>query len=455
MTWASMIALAFACSITVIFLLIWITFLAEKERRPAALTFVSCAPLVLLYHALWLFEFPGKPAVVIVSIVLPLIACFFLYMPWGSNPPIDVVGPQERIDERETLFHRFYRIREGTPEFDAFYADHPDKRDFDDKVRALPPLAAPGARTWHPLSSPYQIAAFSLIEDISRNIEWKPAPIEGRPVKASPEELAKRVKGFASYSGAKLVGCTRLDPAYVYSHIGRSPGKIGAPITLDHTHAVVIAVEMSLDMIRQAPDAPTTTETAFKYLEAGKVAMLVARYINLLGYEARAHVDGNYRVLCVPIAADAGIGELGRLGLLITPEYGPRIRLAVVTTDMPLAQDSPQPFGVQDFCSFCRKCADICPSGSIDKGGKQVHNGVAKWRSEQDTCYRYWRTAGSDCALCVKVCPYSHPTNVMHDSIRTILKRNRLARRVALQGDDLLYGRRPKARYPLPEWHKS
>lgn len=453
MTWISIIACVYACLATLVFLFVWITFIAEKERRPATITFAIGAPLVVASHAIWLLDFPGKTVVVLLIVALDLVAAVVFCVPWSKNEALKIVDSQERVDERDAIFHRFYRIREGTPEFEEFYAEHPDKREFDDSVRQLPGLASPGSTTWDPLSSPFQIAAFSLIEEISRDIEWEPSPIEGAPVQASPEEFARRVKGFAQYSGAKLVGCTRLNPAYVYSHIGRSPGPWGGSISLDHTHAVAIAVEMSLDMVRQAPDAHTTTETAYQYLEAGKTAMLVARYINLLGYEARAHVDGNYRVLCVPIAADAGLGELGRLGLLITPEYGPRIRLAVVTTNMPLAEDRPRPFGVQDFCSFCKKCADICPSGSIDKGDKRIYNGAEKWRSEQDTCYRYWRKAGSDCALCVKVCPYSHPTNLMHDTIRAVLENNHFARKAALWGDDLLYARRPKATYPPPSWH--
>ena len=222
---------------------------------------------------------------------------------------------------------------------------------------------------------------------------------------------------------------------------------------LDHSYAIAVAVPMAHRMVRHAPGAPTTTETAFEYLEVGKIALVLARYINLLGYAARAHVDGNYRVLCVPIAAAAGLGELGRLGLLITPDLGPRVRLAVVTTDLPLAADAPVAFGVQDFCSFCLKCAEVCPSGSIDKGSPREHRGALKWRSEQDACYRYWRTAGSDCNLCVRVCPYAHPRGAAHDLVRWLTRRNHLARRVVLWADDLAYGRRPRARYPRPDWH--
>lgn len=453
MTTIAIITCITACVLTLICSLVVITLASEGERRATAVAVALSLPMICAYHLLWLWSFPGRDWIALAAVVLPGVLLFILLLPMGKVRTLRIPGPQNRMDERDAVFHRFYRLEPGTPDFDAYYEQHPDKVAFDEKVRALPPLAGPGSKTYHPLSSPFQIASFSLIEEISRDLEWSPSPVEGKPVEASPAEFAKRIKGYAHYLGAKMVGCTKLNPAYVYSHIGRSPGVWGTPVELDHSHAIAIVVEMSHEMVRHSPDDPTTTETAFQYLEAGKIAMLLARYINLLGYEARAHVDGNYRVQCVPIAVDAGLGELGRLGLLITPVYGPRIRLSVVTTKMPLAQDEPVTFGVQDFCSFCKKCADICPSGSIDKGDPREHNGAVKWRSEQDTCYRYWRMAGSDCAVCVKVCPYSHPDNFMHNAVRLLIERNALARRLALHGDDLLFGRRPDEKYPLPPWH--
>ncbi|MFQ6103859.1 MAG: hypothetical protein ACE5OP_06150 [Candidatus Glassbacteria bacterium] len=57
-----------------------------------------------------------------------------------------------------------------------------------------------------------------------------------------------------------------------------------------------------------------------------------AEYLHIrnLGYPARTHIDGNYRVVCPLVARDAGIGEIGRMGLLMTPRLGPRVRIAVV-----------------------------------------------------------------------------------------------------------------------------
>lgn len=431
----------------------FLTCLSERCWRAARIAAALLVPILIVLAALLIVDFPGRSWFVLGLLILASAAVALLTLPIGKNPAIRIVGEQQRIDERDAIFHRFLRLEPGTDEFEEHYRDHPEQRESDDKVRAMPQLAHPGGKTYHALASPLAIATFDVLEGMTRSIEWAPAPIEGAPVQATAEEFTKRIKGFARYLGADLVGTTKLNPAYVYSHIGRSPGTWGEPIALDHAHAIAIGVEMKHEMIRHAPDGPTVTESARGYFETAKVAMLVARYINLLGYEARAHVDGNYRVLCGPIAVDAGLGELGRLGLLITPWFGPSLRLSVVTTNLPLTHDEPICFGVQDFCEMCGKCAANCPSGAIASGGKSIHKGVEKWQSNQETCYRFWRAQGTDCAICIRVCPYAHPRTPLHNLVRRLIARNRLARRVALWGDDLFYGRRPKIRRALPAWH--
>ena len=431
------------------------TFVSEWEKRPAVISLAVTMAALAILGTLLLADIPSREWIVPGLILFVVIAGGVIALPKTKSEGLRVVGERSRVDERDVVLSRFYRIEEGTPEFEAYYENHPEKREFDEKLRAMPGLAQRGSKTYDPVTSGFQAACFDLTEDITRDLDWSPAPIDGRKVEIDPTDAAMRLKGFARYLGAASVGCTRLDPAHVYSNIGRSPGKWGEPIDLSHTHAIALTVPMAHEMVRLAPDSPTTTETALEYLQAARIAMVLARYLNKLGYEARAHVDGNYRVMCVPVAVDAGLGELGRIGLLVTPQLGPRVRLAVVTTDLPLEQDEPITFGVQDFCRTCMKCADICPSTSIDKGEKLDHSGVEKWQSRQDTCYRYWRTAGSDCGLCIKVCPYSHPAGSAHDMVRWLIKRNPMARRLALWSDDLLYGRRPAARYPNPDWHEK
>lgn len=54
----------------------------------------------------------------------------------------------------------------------------------------------------------------------------------------------------------------------------------------------------------------------------------------------------------------AGLGWIGKSCLLITPENGPRVRLATVLTDAPLEAGTPP----SDRCGDCRECVEICPA---------------------------------------------------------------------------------------------
>jgi epoxyqueuosine reductase QueG len=132
------------------------------------------------------------------------------------------------------------------------------------------------------------------------------------------------------------------------------------------------------------------------------------------------------------------------MGYLITPTLGPRVRLGAVTTDLPLTSDTPIAFGVQDFCDKCRKCVVNCPAAAIPDGDKVWVRGVEKWLIDAERCLVYWRGAGTDCGLCMKVCPYSHPQYPAHSLIRAGIYRSAFARSLALVGDDLLYGRKFK-----------
>jgi hypothetical protein len=70
----------------------------------------------------------------------------------------------------------------------------------------------------------------------------------------------------------------------------------------------------------------------------------------------------------VPFAIEAGIGELSRLNKLVTPEFGPAVRLCKVFTDLPMACDTPIDFGLE-FCKKCKKC-----------GGRSFsHHGQRLW----------------------------------------------------------------------------
>jgi reductive dehalogenase len=148
------------------------------------------------------------------------------------------------------------------------------------------------------------------------------------------------------------------------------------------------------------------------YSHDALVVLSLAQYIRNLGYQAIASM--NDTSLAVPYAIKAGLGEYGRHGLLITKEFGPRVRLGKVYTDLPLAHEQPAHFGVKQFCDTCQRCAQSCPVKAIPSGTPtaEIHNqsnivGVQKWTLDGEKCFSYWAAQNSDCSICIRVCPYN------------------------------------------------
>ena len=275
---------------------------------------------------------------------------------------------------------------------------------------------------------------------------WKPANL-------STQDISVIMKKAARFYGASLVGIAKVDERWIYSRsygsaftnypetIGRAGSivfeDVEEPAELDDgtlviprrmKYVIALAFEMDREAIATSIAGPQAAASGMGYSRMAFTTGTLAEFIRGLGYHAIP--CGNNTALSIPIAIDAGLGELGRNGLLITPRYGPRVRLAKVFTDLPLAPDQPISFGVQAFCEVCGKCADTCPGRAILPG----HNartyaavtssnnpGVYKWPVDAEKCQRVWCHAGHDCAVCIRVCPFNHPDSWLHRTTQTLM----------------------------------
>ncbi len=435
------------CGLALTFGAFGLSSLAERERRAARLAFVLAALGLVIGLGFSLLSEPiSRIGLIIVGIMGVLFAVLFI-LPIG-RVSIGPEQPQSRFDERDIMFARA-RLQPGTARYESYYQRHPEYRASDDKNRARAGLLSANARLANPIAFAAAGASFSLTEALHEAVDGPVA--EGR-LSVDAGAISRTLKELARFYGACDVGITRLHPNHVYSHIGRGSGEYGAPIELPHGYAIAITVEMDHKMMAASPTAPVVMESARQYGEAARVAVPLAAFIRRLGYSARAHIDGNYRVITPLVARDAGLGEIGRMGILMTPRQGPRVRLAVVTTDMPLQPDPrrPQPAMI-DFCNICQKCAENCPSNSIPTDDRRLSNGALRWRINPDTCFAYWNVIGTDCGRCMAVCPFSHPDTPFHNVIRWGIQRSGFFRRLALWLDDLFYGRQPARR--LTVWN--
>jgi ferredoxin len=224
-------------------------------------------------------------------------------------------------------------------------------------------------------------------------------------------EMSRILKRAARFFGADLVGISGLDKRWLYENMRYTLEPVEMPKGVNK--AVVIAVEMDGLGIATSPSCPASAATGLGYSRMAFLALTIAEFIRNLGYIAIP--AGNDVALSIPIAIDSGLGELGRHVMLITPEYGPRVRLCKVFTDLPLIPDKPVEFGVTEFCKGCNLCAEACPVSAIPRDREpgweptcgSSNPGALKWYIDGEKCYKYWHDNGIDCSNCVAACPFN------------------------------------------------
>ena len=421
--------------------------LKEHEFRAASRIALLGVLLSLPYLVVGFMPFPYHEIAALILLITAGLAVVILLVPVGQKQITEDDTPKIRVDERDIMFARAH-LTPGSERFEQYYRRNPDKKALDDKFRTRPGLLCEGSTYFDPTMFSAAEASFEAVGSFQSIIDQEHAPDR---VHTDPERITEFIKQWGRKLGAVSVGVTELRDYHLYSHIGRNE-PYGKPIELEYKFAIALTVEMDKHMLDHAPYGPTVMESAQQYLASGAIAVQVAAFIRNLGYPARAHIDGNYRVVCPLVARDAGLGEIGRMGLLMTPELGPRVRLAVVTTDLPLIVDQRTiDYSVLDFCARCKKCAVVCPSKSISFDDRAEIDGVKRWQINAESCFTYWNTTGTDCGRCVRVCPYSHPDNLLHNIVRFGVRNSSLFRALAVPLDDFLYGKIPPP-LDLPAW---
>lgn len=348
----------------------------------------------------------------------------------------------KRIDERDTMFARMAWSKESRA-YREYYEMRPERKEADDELRALPNLSEEGTATYHPVNSKISDAVFRYLGDIKPLVEGEVSSVKQE---IDPETATRRIKELALKFGADLVGITKLEDKHFYSHRGRMEEKFGEVIDCKHKYAIAFAVQMDKEFLNRAPQLEVTIETVSGYLSAANTGMVVSYFLREIGYDARNHMDGNYLIIAPVVAEDAGLGQIGRMDILITKEYGPCVRLGVVTTDLELIPDEKDDFGLMKFCEICNKCSVTCPGRAISSETIKSTGDIGRWQTDQYKCYRMWRSIGTDCGVCISTCPFTQGvpldmTNQMKDNVEMM--------KMILERDKKLFGIRVFEKEPL------
>ncbi|MEM8496629.1 MAG: 4Fe-4S dicluster domain-containing protein [Pseudomonadota bacterium] len=244
------------------------------------------------------------------------------------------------------------------------------------------------------LSAPFKVYWLNLVNRwLLRNADGHVAG-DQQPV-SDPDIMAASIKAKALELGAGTVGIAKVSEHALYRNYDCT-----------FKNAIVVLMPMDSEEMSHIADVRSGVETMRVYMEISKTVIAIAKHIRSLGWSARAYGE-SADILHIPLAIDAGLGQLGKHGSLICKEYGSNMRIATVLTNLPLAADRPVDIAVDDLCIGCKRCTIDCPPGAITDS-KQMVRGVEKWYVDFDKCVPYFaHTVG--CGICIEVCPWSTP----------------------------------------------
>jgi len=257
----------------------------EKAFRAVKMALLSGTlfTLVFLLGATYASAYPGLMRGGLILLCLVIVLLFFPTRGW---PKIEAGAPTRQIDERDIMFSRNELIPE-TERYTNYYRKNPEKLTEDEKFRNKPGLLSSQSRYYDPTTFKAARTNGILLDRLKQKTLFTPV---GQPqIKG---DLSKFLRNWMLNLGAHSVGITSLKPTHLYSHKGRGV-RYGEEINNTHTHAIAFTVEMNHQLMQAAPKGPVIMESTQQYLSSGIMALQVAEYLGEMGYEARAHIDGN------------------------------------------------------------------------------------------------------------------------------------------------------------------
>ena len=213
------------------------------------------------------------------------------------------------------------------------------------------------------------------------------------PETRSPQVWTDWVHARARRLGMSTVGFAPYDERYTFAeHAHEAAGP----------NVIVCVLEQNWESNQTLP-GPVGEQTALSTnAEIIEMASQLAEAIVDTGFAARAHSTEGIAVVH-HYGIEAGLGQMGVNGQLLTPEAGSRCRLAMVTTQMPLVLGEPRDFGIPRICDECQACVRRCPAGAIPVK-RTWYRGIEKSKLNLARCFPVVSQVHG-CSICMKVCP--------------------------------------------------
>ncbi len=208
------------------------------------------------------------------------------------------------------------------------------------------------------------------------------------------EDVSQKIKDKARELGFLEVGITAYDPRYEFQS---RKGFNELP------HAICLAFEQDFEPTQTIPSVDAEIVHSSTYRTQAAAGLELGSYIRSLGYRAHVIHSGDATGPMIPMHVQAGLGQLGACGYLLTPHEGNRCRLMMVTTDAEVTYDEPVDYGIHAFCQVCQVCVNRCPGRALMRD-KIWWRGLEKNKLYFKRC-RPVMARYLGCGVCMKVCP--------------------------------------------------
>jgi len=209
-------------------------------------------------------------------------------------------------------------------------------------------------------------------------------------------EFWSNFENSAKGNGIDLIGYTPVLEKYIFKDL---------PIV--GKNAIILGMEMKWDMIKTAPSVYCGLEAFRVYYELGEKTIKLTEYLQNQGYKSEAHHPFGGKLLFTAHAVAANLGFMGRNGLVITPEFGPRQRWSVITTDAEIPEIKERDFiEMKKFCEECGVCIKKCLGGAaLEEPIERIKDSGVITHIDRTKCIESLIN-NNYCSNCLKVCPH-------------------------------------------------
>lgn len=234
-------------------------------------------------------------------------------------------------------------------------------------------------------------------ENMQPIIEWVRQSGDLEPTgTATGADVTEVIRQKARELGYGEVGFTRNDAHYVYQSRKK-------PMRNDLPSAICLALEQDYVKTQTIPSLDAEDTHFGTYEDQGPLSQALTDFIRDLGYSVQVSGPTWHYGPMIPLFVEAGLGQLGANGQLLSPHFGSRARLQIIYTDAKLTHDQPIDYGIHQFCNECKVCVDRCPGRAL-MADKVWYRGIEKNKLVFKRC-RPVMARYLGCGVCMKVCP--------------------------------------------------